>query len=389
VSRAVEHRTRFALGLAVLVVVAAACRPVAPPPPPLPPAGQWCAAYPPGNSNAYQYDFEALRLSYTEWASADGAIPIDLPDGRTVWMFGDTYVGKVGGDGVIDSNDRIVRNSFVVQSGACFAPLMGGAPFARSELIPNPSPNEWYWPASGVVDGGVLRVFMWHMLSTPGSGLGFATIDMQMATFALPSLSLQSITGLPFPTDSTHPYGATAMAGPGPAGSDVYLYGSNSGNVYAARAPLGQLTVAGAWQFWDGTTWQANSGSSQPMAWTGVSVPSYLTHAGSGPLAQPWVLPYGTGFLATAKSADVFSPDISVFTAPTPAGPWTLFDQVANTTAPNLVAYGAFSRAPDSNPMVVYSINTTFDNPAPPQSIYNYGPKFVTPAAGSLPPVPH
>jgi hypothetical protein len=118
-----------------------------------------------------------------------------------------------------------------------------------------------------------------------------------------------------------------------------------------------------------------------------MPVPSFLQRSGSGPLAQPWVLPDGTGFFATAKSADGFSPDVSV---PTPAGPWTTDPNwAADTTAPNVSAYGAFTRFTNgANPMIAYSVNTSFDNPAPPLSIYNYGPKFVAPAISLPPPAP-
>src|SRR5260370_20457457 len=157
-------RARFVLGVAALVTVAAACQPVAPDPPPQPVA-QACVTSTPTTPTDYQTAFDHLRLTYTEWASADGSIPIDLPDGRTVWLFSDTYVGKVPASGAIPPGSRIVRNSFVVQTGSCFAPLMGGAPLARSELIPNPASNAWYWPASCVVDGSLLRRFLWHLPS--------------------------------------------------------------------------------------------------------------------------------------------------------------------------------------------------------------------------------
>jgi hypothetical protein len=385
------RRARFVLGTAVLVLIAAACRPVAPPPPPPPPpqpVGQACVGSTPVTPTDYQSAFDHLRLTYTEWASADGSIPVDLPDGRTAWLFSDTYVGKVNSGGAIDPSDRLVRNSFVVQNGSCFAPVMGGAPLARSDLIPNPASNEWYWPASGIVDGSLLQVFLWHMQSTgSGSALAFNALGMSMATFSLPSLTLQGVTALPF-TSSAHPYGATAMRGPGPDGTDVYLYGTNSRNDYVARAPLGQEDNPTAWVFWTGVAWLPSPAPAAPMHWTGV--PPILPQLGSGegPAAQPWVVPYGSEFLATSKSADAFSNDVSIYTAPTPAGPWTYAEQVADTSASDVQAYGAFLRnATSANPNVVYSVNTTFDSSPPPASIYNYGARFVPPSA-TLPPPP-
>ncbi len=384
-----------------LALVAAACRPVIPPPPPPQPVSQYCAPTAPVAPADYQADFDALRTTYTEWASADGAIPATLPDGRTVWMFGDTFVGKVDPGGAIETADPLIHNSFVVQTGACFAPLMGGAPLARRELIPNPTANEWYWPAAAVVDPttNTLHVFAWRMQAAPAP-LFFTEAGFDVATFALPSLQLQSVQPLPFAFNAAVPYGSTALLDHG----DVYLYGSNNTeNVYVARAPLSQiLTTPSQWQFWNGTAdpgtltdpanWVADPTSAQPTTW--INTPArYFALGASGlpdeaPAAHPWVLPYRGGeYLATAKSADVFSADVSVFTAPDPWGPFTYVPpQVADTPDNTVDSYGAFSLNPlSANPMIVYSTNVSpFITPPqqpPPHTIQNYGPHFVAPTS--------
>ncbi len=404
-------RARLATGallVGTVALVAAACQPVttAAPTPPQP-VSQYCAAAPPVTAADYQADFNALRTTYTEWASADGAIPVGLPDGRTVWMFGDTYAGKVDSGGAIDAADPLLHNSFVVQSGACFAPLMGGAPLARQELIPNPASDEWYWPASGVVVDNTLQVFVWVMQAAP-EPLYFTNVGFDVATFALPSLQLQGVQPLPFPFNANVPYGGTALT----SGGDVYLYGSNNTqNVYVARAPLGEILAAPSqWQFWSGTAdpaqladpanWVSDPAAAQPTTWVNTPArfpPGPPDLPDEAPASRPWVLPYGNGeFLATAKTVDALSSDVSVFSAPDPWGPFTYVDQVASTppydppTDPDVDAYGAFSLNPtSSNPMVVFSTNVNpFVTPQPGHTIQNYGPNFVAPTAGSLPPVP-
>ena len=392
-----------ALVIGGLALVAAACQPVTAPAPPQP-VSQYCAASAPATPTDYQADFDNLRTTYTEWASADGAIPVSLPDGRTVWMFGDTFAGKVDPGGAIDTADPLIHNSFVVQNGACFQPLMGGAPLARQALIPNPAPNEFYWPASGVVSSGgaTLQVFVWHMLQTSG-GLNFQTLGMEVATFSLPSLQFETVQPLPFSFDHiTMPYGATALANTGPGGDgNVYLYGSYKENVYVARAPATQnLTTSSAWQFYTGAdvatpadpaNWSSDSSAAQPTTWLNFTPLSFLGAPGlpnEGPFAQPWVLPYKAGadaFLATAKSADAFSTDVSVFTAPDPWGPFTYRPPAPVTDTPNTstqVSYGAFSLHPVSAaPVIVYStnVNTLSGASQPPYSTQEYGPRFVAP----------
>ena len=171
--------------------------------------------------------------------------------------------------------------------------------------------------------------------------------------------------------------------------------------MYVARAPLDEtLTSPSVWQFYTGAdvavpadpaNWSSSSSAAQPTTWINFTPPSFLRGPGlpdEAPAAQPWVLPYKTGgdaFLATAKSADVFSSDVSVFTAPDPWGPFTYQTPPPVTDSPasaTQVSYGAFSLNPVSaNPMIVYStnVNSFSGVPKPPYSTQEYGPRFVAP----------
>jgi len=347
---------------------------------------QYCASSAPDSPAAYQAAFDGLRHS-TDWLSADTAVPVALPDGRTVWLFGDTYVGNLTSTGSIDPSSQFVRNSLVVQHGACLTPLIGGQPGARTSLIPAPAAGEWYWPASGVVENGLLRVFLWHVQRTGPGVLDFTIIDMRVATFSLPGLQLQAVQPLPFPTGSAQPYGSTALV---PGDGFVYLYGASLRNVFVARAPLGQVMTPGAWQFWGaagaGSTWTANAAGATPLQWTNMpAVPG--AGSGQGPNAQPWVRPYGAGYLATAKLADAVSDDVSVFTAPAPQGPWTYYARIATTTSPGLFAYDAWTGTlpGTSTSTVAYSTNLLSTTPSVSLSGQTYGPHFVAPLANSMP----
>jgi hypothetical protein len=324
--------------------------------------------------------------------TADGAVPIDLPDGRTLWTFGDTYVGSPDPSGHIGSGDVLVRNSFVVQTGSCFAPHLGGSPLAPASLIPEPAPNEWYWPSAGVVDHGVVRVFVWHMQHAQGRvpSLDFHALDLRVATFSLPDLNLLGVQPLPFPTSAARPYGATAFAAPD---GDVYLYGMNGRNVHAARAPPGSLLQADAWTFSSGDpsapTWSSDPQQAVPLEWNHLPPLLGALGPGAGPAAQPWVTAYGSGFLAAAKLADGLSDDVSVFTAPTPQGPWSYLGPIASTAAPGLAADGAMLRNATANPIVIYSTAPSPFLPAPPPlTVQDYGPHFEAPAIALPPPLP-
>jgi hypothetical protein len=173
----------------------------------------------------------------------------------------------------------------------------------------------------------------------------------------------------------------------------LYLYAAKDRDVFVARAPLGQLLAPGAWAFAAGDplapTWDPDPARAVPMTWFAMpDLPAQLGD-GHGPAAQPWVTPYGAGYLATAKLADGFSNDVSAFTGPTPAGPWTYDGPIAGTPTGGLASYGAFTMSPASNPIVVYSTNQSPFSRAPFRlSIQTYGPHFAAPAGGALPAAP-
>ena len=385
---------RLGLLAAGAALLAAGCVPVVLPPSPPKPVGGYCAATVPNSPASYQAAFDGLRRTYTEWASADESVPIALPDGRVVWVFDDTSVGHVQADGTLDPSNALASNSFVVQDGACFTPKLGGAPLARTSLIPSPGTNEWYWPTSGVVDpaSNQLRVFVLHAERTGSNPLDFAILDVRVATFSLPDLTLQAVQQLPFPTSSLA-YGSTSFydgTNPDPAQRYVYAYVSNHRNAYVGRTTPAQV-LTGPWEFWDGTGWSSDSTLAAPMVWSGVPNfdPTNAFGPGSGPAAQPNVTAYGPGYLLTTKLADAFTNDVSVFTGPTPAGPWTYVGQVGDTTQTNTIAYGAYTQLSlpgTSGPVTVYNSNVSpfLSNP-PPATIQTYGPHFVAPDPSVFP----
>jgi hypothetical protein len=150
--------------------------------------------------------------------------------------------------------------------------------------------------------------------------------------------------------------------------------------------------VPGAWQFWGdagtGPAWLPSPASARPLRWT--NMPRLIPGPGDGPRAQPWVRRWGTGYLATAKLANDVSEDVSVFTAPSPEGPWAYYGTVATTAEDGLIAYNAYTQALPGSvmPTVVYSTNLSPFTRPPPLSGHSYGPHFVTPLPNSLPPLP-
>lgn len=106
---------------------------------------------------------EASEMFYRSdwWLGGDAATTIPLGPGKTLWLFGDTYVARGGG------RDRtqaaMVNNSIAVQVGpdprsAQFYPYVGAKGTEPASFFDWPE-GEWLWPLHGVRIGHTLTIF--------------------------------------------------------------------------------------------------------------------------------------------------------------------------------------------------------------------------------------
>lgn len=184
---------------------------------------------------------------------------VTLPDGRTVWVFGRTYLGTVAANRSRAADTPFVWNSYVVQerNGRLSKTLLGAG---KTALFTPSEPGHYYEPASAVVANGKLYQLLWLTAdqSFPGR--------LDVATISLPSLKVESITPM-----KHLGYVPTAQAGvqvfPPVWGSAIasdakyhYVFGYENthagfeGFAHVSRVPLGQLTTASP-EFWDGSAW--------------------------------------------------------------------------------------------------------------------------------------
>ena len=312
----------------------------------LPPvASQYCLTSPPTSPAQYQQAFDGLRTVWTEWAAADGAYPVNLPDGRVLWMFGDTIVGRVRSDASIANPWKFVRNSLVVQQGACFTPLMGGSRGNRVDAILHPTFGDWLWPTGGVVENGgnTLRVFMLHMRyhDNPNTEMfDFEFIDVMVATYSLPNLgspTVQSLAQLPAAPN----YGEAVLV-PGGADPYLYLYGhtgvffQSPPKHYVARVLVGNETAVNpGWEYLvdaSTNTWSTDKNLAAPVPFPGTpnnnTPPAPDTER--GPLDALSVIAHGGGYIAVAKPAGALDDRIMTWSAPAPYGPWTFVGLAAS-----------------------------------------------------------
>jgi hypothetical protein len=316
---------------------------------------------------------------------------VRLPDGRTLFIFGDTAYYNVTADGRAGPFVGFGNNSAWVQSGKCFRLLdsTGNDPGSRgnrSWILPPERDGSVYWPGGAAVVGSRLYVFLARMRldSTFGTPLGSA-----VATFELPSLQLARLTPAPFASlTPSRVYGTGAVYD----GGYLYMYASQaqtcslcfSGDLYVARVPENKVHDPAAWQYRTATGWDARASRATPVL--------------AGAVSNTSVRPYGNGFLLLTKPFSIISPEVRAWWAPNPDGPWQDLGTVFSVPVPPPSTIPGFTYAESFtyNPSVTdvalagggllasYNVNS-FDEHDGRRDGRGMGPRFF---ALTLPPSP-
>jgi len=299
------------------------------------------------------------------WTGGDGTVSVLLPDGRTVWLFGDTLLGTVSDDNTRSADTPFIRNSIVVQNGTRLKTLprfTGGEPTA---FFKPSSAEQWFWPGHGAVDGNQLDIFL-HRFEQTGPGLwDWRCVGTDLASVSLPSLALNGIQ--PAPPANGIMYGVCLLQ----ADAYIYIYGTADRNhpkeAHLARAPTGR--IHGPWTYFSGTSW-----SDQPTASRSIL---------AGVSTQYSVIQSGRYFyLFTMDGRTAFSNIIVIYRASQPHGLWqgplTVYQAPeANTrvAAYNPFAHPQFSE--ENHLLLSYNLNHISD----PNALYRdasiYRPRFI------------
>lgn len=319
-----------------------------------------------------------------QWTGGDSTVSARLPDGRVVWLFSDTFLGSVNPDGSRPAETPMVNNTIVVQDGAeLVETLHQGTVEWPAALVQPEQPGEFFWVADAVVESGALKV-LYNRYAKFGDGpLDVELRGTSLATFALPDLTVSSVSDLPVGTAVT--WGSALLAD----GAHTYVYGSSAapGGLrfgHVARAAAGDL--GGAWQFWTGSAWSPDEGAAGRL----------LSGVGTAYAVQK----VGTQYvLVTQETNLVFDPQFVAYTASSPTGPFT--GQTYLLTAPeqqpgnDRIVYAARLHPDLAHPgklLMSYDVNSL-----KPEDVFAdsrlYRPRFVEidwprPAPGPVPAAP-
>ncbi len=314
-------------------------------------ASRACAAEP-TTARQWQSLFDGLS---GQWAGGDGASSTRLPDGRVLWLFGDTYVGGTMTTGARAPGTRLVRNSLVVTRGSCAAPVA-----TTGDALPGRS-GSWLWPTHAVVtwagSAGVptrLVVFAQRVVRTSADAFGFrrtgtATISLTVPWNGIPVVG--AVRDLPT-TDIL--WGASVVTD----GTTTWVYGTRSDAeplvfgraLFLARAPTVTVGDTMTWRYRTASGWSTHPGGAVAVrpARDGVSTVPSATRVASG-------------YVIVTKAEEFLDDHVVALWAPNAWGPWTTTNLFEAPSTTDVLRYSpaVVAGSPGSRAVVVVSRTAT------------------------------
>lgn len=352
-------------------------------------------------------DWDAAFTRNTGWTGSDLAGSIDLGDGRTLWVFGDTWIGDVV-KGKHAPGSRMVNNTIAVHPSPSetmhTAPKPDDVRFhwgpndsqgyptawivpttSTGDAKPGESNADWFWPTGGGVvlpaaDGTSKLVLLLHRVrkaDRPGTIWNFQVVGTTMAIIDRPDEPVEKWQPrqLDIPETSARDnsslqadrpeirWGMAACIDPEepPAGNrHVYIFGTRRYDTIGlslliARVECDGIKEFSKWRFFAGNDrWSERVDDAAPIADSLVSEFSIDRVQLDGPAR--WVI---------IQSEQLFGRRILARTAPRPAGPWSkpipIHTVAELADRKSLFTYAAKGHATLSRPgelLVTYIINS-------------------------------
>lgn len=135
----------------------------------------------------------------------DGMYSIALPDGRSIFLMGDSYTGTVTA-GRRSTSDHMYRNSYILYDDGQVSALVDANGPDTSGAVPPGVVNEgqkWYWPGHGFVADNTLYIFQTVMYQGEEGMWGFRYETTDILEYELPEVRLKRRRASPSPARRT------------------------------------------------------------------------------------------------------------------------------------------------------------------------------------------
>lgn len=191
------------------------------------------------------------------WGGGDLTATAKLPDGRILWVFGDTFYGQIASDGS-QVNPVVRDNSAFLQTGSCFDRLGS----ADQQWIPSPWPGQILWPQSVLVEGPHVHVFLLRIRGG-SAALDFEVLGGAVATFGADLRAPISVQLAPDVGGRGFGWGVHDSID-----GYTYLYShiDDVGTLVARTPVAAPVRDYSRWRYWNGSSWVPDKEHAQPIS---------------------------------------------------------------------------------------------------------------------------
>jgi hypothetical protein len=203
------------------------------------------------------------------WCAADATISLLLPDGKTLWLFGDSFIGEKKGDfGINPLKSKMINNSAIIENGDVMTAYYGGTYENPSSFIPGVG-NDFFWPEHATIENDTIKIFavrvMYKNNGTPG--FDFQVGTTYIASYKYPDLTYIKTSKIKSVTDTTMRFGVCVVKSAG----YTYIFGVRDTTVQNMKYPVPYLarvtnSINEPWQFYAGSdTWSYDCKEARPV----------------------------------------------------------------------------------------------------------------------------
>ena len=214
--------------------------------------------------------YEALFQRTEGWTGGDGLFSVRLDADRTLWLFGDTFIGEVKGGRHI--NPLLVNNTLAVQKGlepdkADIRFFYRSAPDGKPEAFMQPADGVgWFWPYHGLRTPDGLFLFQVQVDRAEGPpGFDFKPLSTWLIHVANPDdpPDRWRLSGNKIPWSREYRlFGSSVLT----VGEDCLIYGTEEQSIsgfpekriFLAKVPVSRLKDFSQWRFFSRGEWVPN-----------------------------------------------------------------------------------------------------------------------------------
>lgn len=214
------------------------------------------------------------------WLAADATISLPLPDSKTLWLFGDSFIGEKTGEFSINPlKSKFINNSAIIETGNNLTTLYAGTAENPSSFIPGEG-TDYFWPEHGIIENDTVKIFAVRIKPSDNGtpGFNFSVGTTYKAQYKYPGLEYISTTRFKSVTDSTFRFGACVIR----SDQHTYIFGVNDTTIGSYTYPLPYLarvseTIEEPWEFYAGhDTWSYNLADAVPVGNRAMSESFYV-----------------------------------------------------------------------------------------------------------------